>query len=36
MGEARDTAMANVKSAIATGVSSALWFVSIAFNGEDE
>src|SRR6267378_2361224 len=36
MGEARDTAMANVKSAIATGVGSALCFVSVAFNGEVE
>jgi len=35
MGEARGTTTADAKSAIATDVSSALWFVSAAFSGKD-
>jgi len=35
MGETRGTKMAKMKFAIATDVSSALWFVSAAFSGKD-
>ena len=36
MGEARRTAMAHVKSAIMTGVCSALLFVSVALIGKED